>query len=780
MIKEYKLLLGLLIGLTLLAFSCMVNTSGKAVSDGMPIQKDSLGIISWKGAWIMAQDQVDTVNAWTVFEKDFELEEAPVNPVIARIAVDSKYWLWINGERVVFEGGLKRGPAPDAIYFDELDIQKYLKKGQNQLRILHWYFGKEGFSHKSSGKGALLFEILGSNAELNIVSDESWKAWKHPSFGQISDPHPNFRLPESNILFDARKGSLDWEGLKADKVSGNKAIVVGEAGKAPWGKLIKRLIPQWKDFGLKSYSTELTFPFVSKGDTLKLALPYNAQITPYLKVEASAGKNLEIRTDHFRGGGPPNVRAEYVTQEGVQEYESLGWMNGHEVHYYIPEGVKVLDLKYRETGYNTGFEGAFFCDAPFFNKLWEKSLRTLYITMRDTYMDCPDRERAQWWGDVVLESGESFYALSPSSHLLTKKGMIELVGWQRPDSTLFAPIPAGNWINELPTQMLSSIGKYGFWNYYWHTGDKETINKVYPAVGRYLGIWKLNDKGTLITRKGGWTWGDWGQNRDMELLFNTQYYMALESYKEMAHLLGDVEVEIRVQQQMDQFKAAFNKAFWNGKAYRSPIYKGKTDDRSQGLAVVAGLADISQYEAIYKVLLEEKHASPYMEKYVLEALFQMGYPEYALERMQERFGKMVNHPEITTLWEGWGIGAEGFGGGTTNHAWSGGGLTLLSQYVAGIYPLEAGYERFQVKPQLGFLSHVKATVPSVKGKISVQIDQAEEFQMELNVPEGTTAKVFVPNTYGKPNVDDKVISMLEEDKYWVLEVEEGLHRIVTD
>ena len=39
--------------------------------------------------------------------------------------------------------------------------------------------------------------------------------------------------------------------------------------------------------------------------------------------------------------------------------------------------------------------------------MWEKSQRTLYITMRDTYMDCPDRERAQWWGDEVNESGEA-------------------------------------------------------------------------------------------------------------------------------------------------------------------------------------------------------------------------------------------------------------------------------------------------------------------------------------------------------------------------------------
>ena len=82
-------------------------------------------------------------------------------------------------------------------------------------------------------------------------------------------------------------------------------------------------------------------------------------------------------------------------------------MNGHYVQYELPEGVEVLDVKYRETGYGTSFAGSFFCDDPMLTRLWDKSQRTLYITMRDTYMDCPDRERAQWWGDVVNELGEA-------------------------------------------------------------------------------------------------------------------------------------------------------------------------------------------------------------------------------------------------------------------------------------------------------------------------------------------------------------------------------------
>ena len=61
--------------------------------------------------------------------------------------------------------------------------------------------------------------------------------------------------------------------------------------------------------------------------------------------------------------------------------------------------------------------------------------------MRDTYMDCPDRERAQWWGDAVNEMGEAFYALDRNADLLAKKGIYELMRFQRPDGVIFAPIP---------------------------------------------------------------------------------------------------------------------------------------------------------------------------------------------------------------------------------------------------------------------------------------------------------------------------------------------------
>ena len=239
------------------------------------------------------------------------------------------------------------------------------------------------------------------------------------------------------------------------------------------------------------------------------------------------------------GGGEAQVRAEYITRAGVQEYESLGWMSGHEVHYTIPAGVKVLALKYRETGYDTEFDGSFTCDDPYFNSLWEKAHRTLYVNMRDTYFDCPDRERAQWWGDLVIDLGEAFYVLDRKSDLLAKKALIELVNWQKDDGALFSPSPAGNWDKELPTQMLASVGWYGAWLYYHNTGDLETIQYCYPHIRRYLDLWKLGTDGLVVHRAGGWDWEDWGENIDAPLLDNAWYVLAMKAAIAMAKITGN-------------------------------------------------------------------------------------------------------------------------------------------------------------------------------------------------------------------------------------------------
>jgi hypothetical protein len=420
-------------------------------------------------------------------------------------------------------------------------------------------------------------------------------------------------------------------------------------------------------------------------------------------------------------------------------------MNGHFVRYAIPAAVVVHGLSYRETGYDADFAGSFRSSDGALDTLWQKALRTLYVTMRDTYMDCPDRERAQWWGDVVFEMGESFYALDRRADALGRKGILELAAWQRPDSTLYSPVPSGPiWSAELPTQMLASVGHYGFWTYYLHTGDAETIRRVYPAVRTYLALWEQDTRGLVVERPGGWTWGDWGEHKDMPLIYNGWYALALRGQRAMARVAGhDADVPA-IDAKLARLEEAFNEHFWTGTAYRSPGHEGPTDDRGNALAVVAGLAPEAHFPAVREVLLRERHASPYFEKYVAEALMRMGYVDDALARLKERYAEMIASP-ITTLWEGWELNSVVYGGGTYNHAWSGGPLTLLSQVVAGIEPVEPGYEVFRVAPQLGSLAHAAAVVPSVRGEIAVEVRQSEAaYALDVVVPEGTEALVHVP------------------------------------
>jgi hypothetical protein len=569
-------------------------------------------------------------------------------------------------------------------------------------------------------------------------------------------------LPESNIRFNAADDLENWTGPGYAEASWKPAQLVGLAPCAPFNRLVKRPIPLWRDGGIQAYSQLSEDATPDGGRLVKGRLPYNAQVTPYLKIDAPAGASIDIRTDEYMGGGAPNVRAEYVTKAGVQDFACFGWMNGHQVEYRLPAGVKVLQLGFRESGYATEATGTFDCDDDFINRLRKKAVRTLYLTMRDTYMDCPDRERSQWWGDVVNELGEVFYAFDRSADALTRKGMIELVGWQKPSGVLFSPVPAGNWEKDLPLQMLASVGRQGFWTYALYSGDLETLRVVYPGVKRYLEIWDMQSDGLVQARPGAWPWGDWGDNIDMPVLTNAWYYLALQGQRRMAEVLGHLEDLSWIDTRLTSIERTFNRTYWNGHAYRSPNYPSQSDDRANALAVVAGLARPEQYADLLQVFQTQEHASPYMEKYVLEALCLMNQPAAAQARMKRRYARMVEHPEYTTLWEGWGIGAEGFGGGTINHAWSGGALTIMSQYFAGIAPTQPGFSSYRILPQPGDLRRVAANVVSPRGPIRMQFHYAESsLSMDVDSPVGTTAVVGLPlrggELIGKVKVNGRLV-----------------------
>ena len=734
----------------------LAGTVAAAVASRGTLQTTARAI---EAQWIWDR-HAGAVNTWMCFRHTWNLTHTPAH-AIATIAVDSKYWLWMNGRLALFEGGLKRGPRPGETYCDQLDVSPFLIAGKNTIAILVWYWGKSGFSHVSSGQGGLYFDA--DMEGIQVISNRHWKALPHPAYGPSDPPVPNYRLSEWNVHFDARKDIPNWTHTDFNDSAWPSAMEKGSAGDQPWGPLKRRPVAFWKHAGIRPYVNDhriaalnpgesLRFPVLSilnqsklpqsfNGSRVWCQLPYDAQVTPYLKVDAPAGLVIDIRTDRYFPGDY-SVRSQYVTTSGVQEFESLGWMSGEHVVYSLPTGVKILQLGYRESGYNCDFAGHFTSSDPALNKLWKRAQRTLYVNMRDNYSDCPDRERGLWWGDVVIDLGQTFYSLDRRADRLLKKAIDNLVGWQQPTTgALYAPVPSLYTQNELPSQMLASIGWYGFWTYYLHTGDSATLRAAYPHVRRYLSLYPLEKDGLAPHRHGGWPWYDWGTNIDGRLLDNTWLYLALKSAVQMAKLTGHHADIPGYEDAIHSIASHFNAAYWNGTAYRSRDYKGQTDDRGNAMAILCGFAGEPQFPALLKVLQTQMYASPYMEKYVLESLFHMNQPDAAITRMKQRYHRFLSLP-ISTLPERWDC--SGYNG-SFNHGWSGGPLTLMSQKMAGIAPVAPGCIHCQILPQPGNVKHISASMLTMHGMIAVDLNNgSDRFDVSISLPSPIAAVAGIP------------------------------------
>jgi hypothetical protein len=587
-----------------------------------------------------------------------------------------------------------------------------------------WYWGNAGRNSLDSGAGGLFFQSDMAD------SGASWKVRRHPAYGATDAPYPAYLYAGHNIGFDARLDMPDWELPDCGDGDWENA---SEKDGARWGKLFARPIPMLKDSGLKAYTS------FADGAAV---LPYAAHITPYFKIKAKAGRKIDIRTDRYQvRGGPGDEthvynghRTEYITKDGAQAFESPDWVLGEKVLYAFPEDVEVLEVKYRETGYDTDFAGSFSCGDPFLNTLYEKCRRTLYVCMRDNYMDCPDRERGQWIGDVSVQVPQTFYALGRGADALTKKAIYDFINWRDGD-VLRGNVP-GEHATELPAQSLNAVSEIGMIaEYALHSGDTSVFDDCYDAVKRYLALWQVGGDGLVSARKGDWRWFDHGANVDEAVLENAWYFSALKMARRLAKNKEDIaEYESRIR----RIKENFDKNFWDGGGYRSGAFY---DDRANALAALAGF--VKDKGKIAKLLREVKNSTPYMEAYVLEALASMGYVSEVLQRLRERYKGLVEN-ENTTLWEDFSVL------GSKNHAWSSGALTFLAKHIAGIAPETPGYGVFRVFPNLCGMHALRATVPSVKGEIKLDVQtDGKTFKLTLVSPPDTTALVGIPKAFAR-------------------------------
>ena len=905
----------------------------------------------WQGKWIWTSDSLPSGKdgQWVNMRKTFTLNSVP-SSVEARISVDSRYWMWINGEMAVYEGQLKGGPDQHSWYYDVVDIAPYLKEGENTIAILACYWGFQSASTVPTGKQALLFDAIFPAGALSsgtrIISDDSWKVQKDPAY-KAPPSRENARPDAVDVKYDARSAVEGWQEIGFNDSAWAKATVKKLSSSDPRNKLVERAIPQWnvkelvkhgpddwtvdhvpefsslnlpstytvtaelkslnsKSIGVAVCMTDkghfympqiqgqgkLIKPHRQNGSwktdyTLEggasVSVPTNQKITvkievtgtkittyvngqsvgsftdstlaragssvgfrhssgeeiavysmkvtdstgkllwednisesyadgeitvfkklsggqdpalktdengntylylcdnvviageqvknpnadkiysfynatnmqgaPYIKVKSTkGGETIHITSDATNHAGGEAVSHYYVTKVGEQEWEAFNWTNAYRVDVRVPVTVEVIELGWRESSYGTEHTGNVTTDNELLNQLYKEAYDTLLITMRDTYMDCPDRERTQWWGDAVLEMQQAAYAMDEDARYLYKKLLTQVVGWAEGMDGSLPNTPTDPSHKELHAQ--SVAGVHSLWQYYLYYGETDILEFCYQPFIDFLKLWDVSDTGYVTHRGGTSDWIDWDGNVDAAVSDQCWYYIALVNMKNVAEVLGKPQSDIDfLVNRMTLIKDNFDTMFWNTEknAYYSNVSNGKPDDRAQAMAVYAGLADPARYPRLVEIIKNTQNASPYVEKYVLESLYMMGYADVAIERTLDRYGVMLSdsHPTLYESFSTKGLSGNGNGTATRNHAWSGGPLSLTYMYIAGITSTGAGFKTFRIRPQLGSLNNVSAKTETMYGYITVN---ATKTSLAVTVPAGTTAEICVPRLDGATTI----------------------------
>lgn len=711
---------------------------------------DSYKKDDWKGHWIWATSCFE--DSYVAFRKTFNLKEA-VSSVKAYISAESKYFMWVNDELVTIDGSLKRGPTPYDSYYDEVEI-KNLKQGENVIAILVAFNGRSGDGSINptlededgiiSSKAGLLFEMQAGDTL--VKSDNSFKAKRIEAYRNKLNGGKDYvsytqssMLAERNVFYDARAEIGDYTKSNFDDSSWDNAKSVAKAGYLPFGDLYLAPTKPIRFHEVTDFSNanEYVGKALTEDTTLALKLPTDIQFSWVIDVDASAGQKLTFYTDSYQfNDGLQSFKDTYVTKEGNQYYENYPWRSGYTLFIEAPKGVKFNKLAYRMSEFNGELMTPFSSSDDNIDTLWRKAQNTVRVCMRDSFMDCPDRERGPYMGDASNQVDATLYCYDQGGLDMIKKSILACVGWVKNDNAIPSRAPSVK-PQEIPNQSLAFLTSA--YHYYEHSGDKETMTSYAKAAIEYLKLYNMKD-GLPVYRAGSWTWNDWGSAIDTDLLQVGFYYYALRLTKQ---LVEDLKLNLDISfinERMTSMKAKYHDAYFTNEGFKSSSSK-HIDDRANALLALSGLAESSDYETIINVLTKTREASPFCEKYVLEALCYMGRIDLAKERMLLRYDGMINDSR-DTLYEKFDLTD-----GTFNHAWTSGPIYIINRYIVGLKPTKAGFEEYALT-LTNLLDSFKCSNFTVKGNIDIELKNNSGVKTLTITNIAAKGEITVPSSLG--------------------------------
>ncbi len=339
------------------------------------------------------------------------------------------------------------------------------------------------------------------------------------------------------------------------------------------------------------------------------------------------------------------------------------------------------------------------------------------------------------------------------------------------------------------------------WTDWMYTGNIESLVRCYDALKakKTLEFCAREKDGLLVT--GGpdapmesglrditdWPVGerDGFEFKPVNAVVNAFYCLNLRQMAEMAEALGKRTDAASYRTKAERAAQAFHALFFNVErgCYVDGEGASHASLHANMIPLAFGLVPEAERARVASFVKSRGMAcSVYGSQYLLEALFVAGLEDEALGLMtrDDRRGwvNMMKSGSTISL-EAWDIMFKP--NLDWNHAWGSAPANILPRYVMGVRPLEPGFGKILIRPQVGKLEAIEGYVPTIRGQVSVGVRQhvGQSYALKIEIPVNTTARVEVPFLDGAMvTVDGKTMWPVIENGHLVLDsVASGKHTV---
>lgn len=412
---------------------------------------------------------------------------------------------------------------------------------------------------------------------------------------------------------------------------------------------------------------------------------------------------------------------------------------------------------------------SFHSDNETLNKIWDFCKYSIKATSFCGYYVDGDRERRPYEADALINQ---LGHLGVDSYFDISRRTIRYL--------LDNPTWPSEWI--MQTIMLA-------WNDYLFSGNKEILQENYQLLQKHA-LFALVDHSTgLVSTKKGQTTAfltslnlkseirdivDWPHSDDEEFqggeykgeddgyvyteyntVVNAYHYKAVCLLANIAEALGLEKDAYMYSNHAKSFKNIFNDNFFNSQkgVYIDGLGTSHSSLHANMFPLAFDLVPDEYVDSVADYIISRGMAcSVYGAQFLLEALYKAKRGNTALNYLvstSERSWVNMMREGATISMEAWGNKFKP--NQDWNHAWGAAPANIVPFKLVGYYPITPGGEIIEIYPQIGSLSYVNATIPSLFGSIKVDITQSG---LKANLPDGVKAKIkmLFPTKMGITNV----------------------------